>query len=43
MHQSSFVCTQLNGFKYNKWLNISIQPINETWTGTTSPGQWSSE
>ena len=27
MSQSLFVCTQLNGFKYRKWLNNSIWPI----------------
>ena len=36
MSRSSFVCTQLNGFEYNKWLNISI---NGTLTGNTTPGQ----
>ena len=39
MSQSSFVCTQLNGFKYSKWLNISIWPIDGTLTDTTAPGQ----
>ena len=36
---SSFVCTQLNGFKYSKWLSISIWPINGTLTGTITQGQ----
>ena len=34
-HQS-FVCTRLNDFKYRKWLNISIWPINGTLTGTNT-------
>ena len=36
---SSFVCTQLNGFKYTKWLDISIWPVDETLRGTATPGQ----
>ena len=32
-------CTQLNGFKFIKWLNISIWPIDESITGTTTSGQ----
>ena len=36
MSQNSFVCTQLNSFKYNKWLNSSIWPIDRTLTGTTT-------
>ena len=39
MSQSSFVCTQLNGFNYDKWLNSSIWPINGNLTDTTTPGQ----
>ena len=39
MSQNSFVCTQLTGFKYRKRLNISIQPIYRTLTGTINPGQ----
>ena len=35
----SFVCTQLNGFKYSKWLNSSIWCIDGTQTGTTTLGQ----
>ena len=34
---SSFVCTQLNGFKNSKWLNSSIWSIDETLTGITTP------
>ena len=29
---------QLNGFKYSKWLQNIIGPIDETLTGTTTPG-----
>ena len=29
----------LNGFKYSKWLNNSIWPIDGTQTGTTTPSQ----
>ena len=36
---SSIVCTQLNGYKFSKWLNISIWPIDKTQTGTTTPDQ----
>ena len=39
MSQSSFVCTQLNSFKFSEWLNLSIWPIDNTLTGTTTPGQ----
>ena len=39
MSQNSFVCTQLNGFKYSKWLNSAIWPIDGTLTGTNAPGQ----
>ena len=39
MSQSSCDYTQLNGFKYSKWLNISIWPINGTLTGTTTQDQ----
>ena len=39
MSQSSFVCIQFNGFKYSKWLNSSIWPIDGTVTGTTTLGQ----
>ena len=35
----SFVCTQLNGSKFRKWLNISILLIDRTLTGTITPGQ----
>ena len=35
----SFVCTQLNGFKYSKWLNSSIWPIDGALTGTSTAGQ----
>ena len=38
MSQNSFVCTQLSGFKYRKWLNISIWFIDLTLTGTTTLG-----
>ena len=41
MSQCSFVCTQLNGFKYS-YLTLIINivwPINETLTITTNPGQ----
>ena len=30
---------QLNAFKYFKWLNISIWPIDCILTGTGTPGQ----
>ena len=33
------VYTQLNGFKYNKWLNSSVWSIDGTWTGAIAPGQ----
>ena len=39
MSQSSFVCTQLNGFNYTKWLQSSIWSIDETLTGITTSGQ----
>ena len=35
----SFICTQLNGFKYSKELNTSIWPIDRTLTYTTTPSQ----
>ena len=28
-----------NGFKYRKWLNISIWTIDRTWTGANTLGQ----
>ena len=34
-----FVYPQLNDFKYSKWLNNSIWPIDRTLTGTTTLGQ----
>ena len=34
----SFAFTQLNVFKYCKWLNNSIQPIDRSLTDTTTPG-----
>ena len=37
--QSSFVCTQLNAFKYSEWLNSSICLIGGTLTSTTTLGQ----
>ena len=33
------ICVQLNNFKYSKWLNSSIWPIDRTLTGTTPLGQ----
>ena len=39
MSQSSSFCIQLNAFKYGKWLNSSIWPIDGILTGTTTPGQ----
>ena len=33
------VCTYLYGFKYSKWSNSSIWPIDEISTGTTTLGQ----
>ena len=39
MTQSSFVYTQLNGFKYRKGLNIFIWPIDWTLTGSINLGQ----
>ena len=39
MSWTSFVCTQLNGSKYNKGLNNSFGPIDRTLTDTTTPGQ----
>ena len=33
------VCTQLNSFKYNKWLNSSVRSIDKTLTCTSTPGQ----
>ena len=39
MSKSTFVCTQLNGFKYSKWLNSFFWPIDGTLTGTTTLGQ----
>ena len=35
----SLVCTQLNAFKHNKWLNSSIWPKDGILTGTTTQGQ----
>ena len=35
----SFVCTQLNDFKFNKWLNIFICSVDGTLTDSTTPGQ----
>ena len=37
---NSSIFTQLNGFQYSKWLNISIWHIDGTLTGTTTLGQW---
>ena len=39
MNQGSFVSTQLNGFKYRKWLNGSIWLIDWILTGTIALGQ----
>ena len=39
MNQSSFVSTQLNSFKYRKWLHISIWPIDGTLKSTTTSGK----
>ena len=39
MIQGRFVCTQLNGFKYRKWLNISISSIDGNLTDTSTPSQ----
>ena len=36
---NSFICTQLNGFKYGKWLNSFISSIDATLTGTITRGQ----
>ena len=40
---NNFICTQLSGFKnrfkYSKWLNSSIWPIDGSLTGTTTLGQ----
>ena len=33
------VCTQLNGFKYSKWLNSSSRPLDGTLTDITNPSQ----
>ena len=38
IQHESFVCTQLNSFKYSKWLNSCIWPIDGTLTSTTTPG-----
>ena len=35
----SFICTQLNGFKYRKWLSISVWSIGRILTSATTPGQ----
>ena len=35
----SFVCAQLNGFNYRKWLNSTIWPVDEILTATTTPSQ----
>ena len=37
--QGSFVCSQLNGFKYSKLLNCSIWPIDGTLTSNTIMSQ----
>ena len=40
LNELELICLQtFNGFKYSKWLNISIWLIEGTLTGTTSPGQ----
>ena len=39
MSLSLFVCTQLNGFKYREWLNISNWPIDKSITDPTTSGQ----
>ena len=39
MIPDSFVYTQLNDFKYSKWLNCSIWPIVGILTDITTPGQ----
>ena len=36
---NSFVCTQLNGFKFRKWLHIYIWLIEGILAGTANPGQ----
>ena len=36
---NNFVCTQLNGFKYSKWLNGSICSTHGTPKGTTTLSQ----
>ena len=36
---NSFICTQLSGFKYSKWLNSFIWPIDETLISTITLGQ----
>ena len=33
------ICSQLNGFKFRKWLHISIYLIDGTLKGTTTLGQ----
>ena len=43
MSHNTFVCTQLNDFKYCKWLNSYIWFIYRILTGTTTQGQCGSE
>ena len=38
MCSSSFVCTQLKGFKFREWLHISICPIDGTLSRPGSNG-----
>ena len=37
--QISFVCSQLNGFKFKKWLHISIWSFDGILTGTNTSGK----
>ena len=39
IQSKSFVCIELNSFKYRKGLNISVWPIDENITSTTTLGQ----
>ena len=39
MSQSSFVCTQLNSFKYSKWLNSFFLSLDGTLTGSSTSDQ----
>ena len=39
MSHRSFVCTQLNGFEYSKWLNNFTWYIDGILTGTSTPVQ----